>query len=107
MKNTGKKKDPKEKMLIGLKKARTSLDRIIAILSAENLDKEGKEEDKCFGIIQQNLSVIGLLKSVNTAMLENHINLYIKEVKKGQMNKRRLEQMKEEILKTVRQAQNK
>jgi hypothetical protein len=38
-------------------------------------------------------------------MLENHIDLYIKEVKKGKMSKSSLDKMKEEILKTVRSAQ--
>jgi DNA-binding FrmR family transcriptional regulator len=98
-------KNNKQKVLIGLKKAHTSLGRIIDALSKESGSKH--DEDKCFNVIQQNLSVIGLLKSVNIAMLENHIDLYIKEVKKGKMSKSSLEKMKEEILKTVRQAQNK
>ncbi len=96
-------KNNKQKVLIGLKKAHTSLSRIIDVLSKE---VDGKhDDDKCFNVIQQNLSVIGLLKSVNIAMLENHIDLYIKEVKKGKMSKGSLEKMKEEILKTVRSAQ--
>jgi len=98
-----KKKENREKVLIGLKKAYTSLGRIIAVLPEEGNSKQ--EEDKCFSVIQQNLSVIGLLKSVNIAMLENHIDLYIKEVKKGKMSKSSLDKMKEEILKTVRSAQ--
>ena len=96
-------KNNKQKVLIGLKKAHTSLGRIIETLS-DNGNNKWKEV-KCFNVIQQNLSVIGLLKSVNIAMLENHIDLYIKEVKKGKMSKNSLEKMKEEILKTVRSAQ--
>jgi DNA-binding FrmR family transcriptional regulator len=100
------KENNKQKVLIGLKKAHTSLGRIIEALSEDNTTSS-KSEDKCFKIIQQNLSVIGLLKSVNIAMLENHIDLYIKEAKKGKMSKNSLDKMKDEILKTVRQAQNK
>jgi len=98
-----KKKENKQKVLIGLKKAHTSLSRIIDVLNTEVDDKH--DDNKCFNVIQQNLSVIGLLKSVNLAMLENHIDLYIKEVKKGKLGKKDLEKMKEEILKTVRSAQ--
>jgi len=96
-------KNKKARVIIGLKKAHTSLGRIIKILENE----KNQKEDKCFNIIQQNLSVIGLLKSVNISMLENHIDLYIKEIKKGKMSKNNLDTMKREILKTVRQAQNK
>jgi DNA-binding FrmR family transcriptional regulator len=98
-------KNNKQKVLIGLKKAHTSLGRIIDTLSKETDGKHN--DDKCFNVIQQNLSVIGLLKSVNITMLENHIDSYIKEIKKGKMSKNSLDKMKEEILKTVRQAQNK
>ena len=98
-------KNNKQKVLIGLKKAHTSLGRIIDALGQETNSKHN--DDKCFNIIQQNLSVIGLLKSVNITMLENHIDSYIQEIKKGKMSKSSLDKMKEEILKTVRQAQNK
>ena len=95
-------KNNREKILIGLKKAHTSLGRIINILTVEN---SSHNDNHCFKIIQQNLSVIGLLKSVNIAMLESHIDLYIKEVKKGKMSKNNLDKMREEILKVVKNAQ--
>ncbi len=98
------KNDKKNKVLIGLKKAHSSLGRIIKILDQDN--QSGMDE-RCFSLIQQNLSVIGLLKSVNVAMLENHIDLYIKRTVKGVMSRKALKKMKEEIIKTVRQAQDK
>jgi len=49
--------------LTNLKKAKTSLQNIITMI----------EEDKyCMDIIQQNLAVIGLLKSVNKQLIHDH-----------------------------------
>ncbi len=95
----------KVKILIGLKKARTSLDKIINNLESE---VDGVTVDKkCFDVIQQNLSVIGLLKSANTAMLENHLDFYIENVDKKNVKKKELEKMKEEIIRIVQIAQKK
>ena len=99
------KEEKQKKILIGLKKAQSSLGRIIEVLEeSEENGNDGKDE-KCFSVIQQSLSVIGLLKSVNTMMLENHISSYIKNLQKEKISKRKLERMKEEILKTIKQAQ--
>jgi CsoR family transcriptional regulator, copper-sensing transcriptional repressor len=58
-----------QKVLIWLKKARTSLDKIIKMV----------EDDKyCIDIIQQNLAVIWLLKSANMNLLESHMNCCVK-----------------------------
>ena len=93
----------KAKILIGLKKARTSLDKIIQELESE----DGDADKKCFDVIQQNLSVIGLLKSANTSMLENHLDFYIENVDKKNVKKKELEKMKEEIIRIVQIAQKK
>ena len=54
-----------EKSLINLKKARSLLEKIITM----------KEDGKyCIDIMQQNLAVIGLLKSANQALMEGHLN---------------------------------
>ena len=95
------KNNKKKKILIGLKKAQSSLKRIVDLLE----DESKNNQDQCFSIIQQNLSIIGLLKSVNINMLENHIDLYIREVEKKKIGKKKLDKMKEEILKTIRNAQ--
>lgn len=96
-----KKIDQKAKILIGLKKARTSLDKIVQELENQNTDK------KCFDVIQQNLAVIGLLKSANIAMLKNHLDMYIDETGNGKKQKNELQKMKEEIVKIVQIAQKK
>ncbi len=99
----GKKEDQRKKLLIGLKKARTSLDKIIAELENGTQDTQSR----CFDVIQQNLSVIGLLKSANTTMLEGHLDMYINKVEKTPKQKKELEKMKKEIVKIVQTAQKK
>lgn len=55
----------KTKSITNLKKASSLLNKIIAMA----------EEDKyCVDIMQQNLAVIGLLKSSNQMLLEGHLN---------------------------------
>jgi CsoR family transcriptional regulator, copper-sensing transcriptional repressor len=54
----------KKKAIIALKKARTSTDRVIKMI---------ENNDYCVNIIQQNLAVVGLLKSAYQALLENHL----------------------------------
>ncbi len=99
------KEEKQKKILIGLKKAQSSLERIIEVLEKDKESGGAGKEEKCFSIIQQSLSIIGLLKSVNMMMLENHISSYIRNLKKEKISKHKLERMKEEILKTIKQAQ--
>ncbi len=81
--------------LTALKKAKTSLDRIITMV----------EENKyCINIIQQNLSVMGLLKSVNSKLLESHLSsCFVEWVKSN--DKDRLDKMIAEISMIVKTAQ--
>ncbi|XLQ20025.1 MAG: metal-sensing transcriptional repressor [Candidatus Moraniibacteriota bacterium] len=92
----------KQKVVIALKKARTSLDKILS-----NIEREGNSDKKCFDIIQQNLAVIGLLKSANISILENHLDMYIDNASKGVKQKKELQKMKDEIVKIVVTAQKK
>jgi len=95
----------KQKVVVGLKKARTSLDRILDDL--ENIMEDKKVDDNCFDVIQQNLAVIGLLKSVNTAMLEGHLESQLDSIGNGAKQKRALNNIKEEIIRVVQMAQSK
>ncbi|MEI7749439.1 MAG: metal-sensing transcriptional repressor [Candidatus Moraniibacteriota bacterium] len=54
----------KEKVLIAIRKAKTSLGKIETMM---------EREPDCFPVIQQVLAVIGLLKSANLLMLDRHI----------------------------------
>lgn len=95
-------KTDKNKILIGLKKAHTSLGK--SIDRVEQGEIKGQEK-ACFDVIQQNLAVIGLLKSSNLLMLEKHIDQFISTKKK--MTPRDAKKMKEEVLKIVAAAQKK
>ncbi len=89
----------KKKIIIALKKARTSLDKIITRI--EN------DDSQCFDTIQQSLSVIGLMKNANNHILEKYVDDYIENVADKEKSKEDLLKMKEEIIKIVQNAQNK
>lgn len=94
--------DKRKKIVIALKKARTSIDKIL-----ENIDKPEKE-GTCFDVIQQNLAVIGLLKSANITMLENHLDAHIENMKNAsQTEKKKMQQVRDEVVRIVKTAQNK
>lgn len=90
----------RKKVIIALRKAETSLGKIIA-----SVEKDSLAELNCFPVIQQSLSVIGLLKSANTLMLEGHIEREL-ATWKGMSSKRR-EEFIAEILRVVVAAQKK
>jgi DNA-binding FrmR family transcriptional regulator len=59
----------KQKALISFKKAQSSIAKIITMV----------EQDKyCINIMQQNLAVLGLLKSAHQMLMENHLNMCFK-----------------------------
>lgn len=79
----------KEKTLINFKKAVSLLNKVIEMT-----------EDKryCIDIMQQNLAVIGMLKSANQMLLENHLNTCFKNAMAAK-NEKIKQEMIEEILK--------
>jgi len=58
-------KDKKQDSLINFKKAHSHLENIIRM--TEN-------NEYCINIMQQNMAVIGLLKSAHQMLMENHFN---------------------------------
>ena len=86
----------KKKIVIGLKKAHTLLARVIKMT-------EGNKY--CIDIMQQNLAVIGLLKSAHQALMENHLRTCFKNAMASK-NEKVKEKMVEEIL-TVSKLANK
>ncbi|MGB2791715.1 MAG: metal-sensing transcriptional repressor [Candidatus Moraniibacteriota bacterium] len=89
--------DQKAKISIALKKARTSLEKILAAIDTRDTD--------CFPIIQQNLAVIGLLKSANLLMLESHMERTAQKLSGNQA--KQLRALHKELLKIVNTAQSK
>lgn len=82
----------KEKALINFKKAQSLLGKIID-MTEKNV--------YCMDIMQQNLAVIGLLRSAHEMLMENHLNSCFKNAMASK-NERKKNQMTEEILKVTK-----
>lgn len=84
--------DEKNKHLIALRKAKALIEKII-----------GMAEDKkyCIDIMQQCLAAIGLLKSANQEMLQNHLGHCFRSAMKSASEVKQ-QKMIEEILKVVK-----
>ena len=82
----------KEKALINFKKAQSLLLKII---------KMTEEGEYCINIMQQNLAVIGLLRSAHEMLMENHLNTCFKNAI-ATRNERRKKEMTKEILKVTK-----
>lgn len=81
-------KNKKQNSLINFKKAHSLLGRIIKMV-------ENKEY--CVDIMQQNMAVVGLLKSAHQMLMENHLNTCFKKAFETK-NEKRKKEMVEEIL---------
>jgi DNA-binding FrmR family transcriptional regulator len=80
--------DYDKKILTALKKAKSHLDKVI---------KMTEECEYCVSVLQQNLAVIGLLKSANSKLLERHLNTCFVTALRGADEKKK-KKMIEEIL---------
>lgn len=58
-------------------------------------------DEYCISIMQQNLAVIGLLKSAHQMLMENHLNTCFKNAA-GSDNEKRKQEMIREILKVAK-----
>jgi len=83
-----------EKTMINFKKAKSHLEKVI------KMTEDGKY---CIDIMQQNLAVIGLLKSAHQQLMEGHLNSCFKNAMKTS-NEKRKQEMIEEILKVSKLA---
>ena len=82
----------KEKALIGFKKAHSLLAKII------DMTEKG---EYCVDIMQQDLAVIGLLRSAHELLMENHLNSCFANAM-ASTNERKKKEMTEEILKVTK-----
>lgn len=82
----------KEKTLINFKKAQSLLAKIIKMV---------ENNEYCIDIMQQNLAVIGLLKSAHQMLMENHLNTCFRSAM-GVKNEKKKQEMIEEILKVTK-----
>jgi DNA-binding FrmR family transcriptional regulator len=82
----------KKETLINFKKANSLTSKIIEMI---------EEGDYCVDIMQQNLAVIGLLRSAHEMLMENHLNSCFKNAMASK-NEKRKKEMTAEILKVTK-----
>ena len=85
-------KSNQSKSLVNFKKARSHITKIITMV------EDGRY---CIDIMQQNLAVIGLLRSAHQMLMENHLNTCFKNAM-GSENKKKKQEMTDEILKVTK-----
>jgi len=78
--------DKKKNVLVSFKKAQSHIGKIIKMI-------EGDEY--CIDVMQQNLAVIGLLRSAHQSLMENHLNTCFKKVMGTKDEKKKKEMIKE------------
>jgi CsoR family transcriptional regulator, copper-sensing transcriptional repressor len=83
--------DKKKKIQIGFKKASSLLSKITDMV---------EEDHYCIEVMQQNLAVIGLLRSAHEMLMANHLNTCFRSAMASK-NEKRKQQMIEEILKVT------
>ena len=81
----------KEKTLVNFKKAQSLIGKIISMV---------ERNEYCIDVMQQNLAVIGLLKSAHQMLMENHLDTCFRRAM-ATKNTRRKREMVEEILKVT------
>lgn len=81
----------KQKTLINFKKAQGSILKIIKMV---------ENNEYCIDIMQQNLAVIGLLKSAHQMLMKGHLNTCFRKAM-GARNEKRKQEMTNEILKVT------
>ncbi|MEK7535122.1 MAG: metal-sensitive transcriptional regulator [Patescibacteria group bacterium] len=82
----------KQKILIGLKKAESLLKKITSMVESDGY---------CIDIMQQNLAVIGLLRSVHSQIMKDHLSSCFIEGMNSK-DRRKQQQLVEEIIKVNR-----
>ena len=79
----------KQKISISLKKAQTHIGKIIKMID---------DGEYCIDVMQQNLAVLGLLKSAHQMLMKNHLETCFKKAMASKDEKAKKE-MTQEILK--------
>lgn len=80
--------------MINFKKAKSHIEKVIKMI---------EDGEYCIDIMQQNLAVIGLLKSAHQQLMEGHLNTCFKNAMKTS-NEKKKQEMIEEILKVSKLA---
>jgi len=80
-----------KKILINFKKASSLLSKINQMVENDHY---------CIEVMQQNLAVIGMLRSAHEKLMENHLNTCFRSAMASK-NEKKKKQMTEEILKVT------
>lgn len=81
------------KTLINFKKAKSHMEKVIQMI---------ENGDYCIDVMQQNLAVIGLLKSAHQMLMEGHLTTCFTNAMKASNNEKRKQEMIQEILKVTK-----
>lgn len=73
-----------EKALVAFKKAQGQINKLVKMVEGDKY---------CIDIMQQNLAAIGLLKSANKLILENHLKTHAKEQIKSSSGEKAIEEL--------------
>lgn len=84
--------ESRKKAFLNFKKSKSLLEKIIKMIESD---------EYCISIMQQNLAVIGMLKSAHQLLMEGHLDSCFKKAMSGS-NKKRQTEMIEEILKVTK-----
>lgn len=79
-------------ILINFKKAQSLITKIIEMIEAD---------EYCINVMQQNLAVIGLLKSAHQMLMENHLNTCFQKAM-ATKNESKKQEMTQEILRVTK-----
>jgi DNA-binding FrmR family transcriptional regulator len=82
----------KEKALVNLKKAKSLISKIMKMI---------EEDQYCIDIMQQNLAVMGMLKSSHEKLMKNHLNTCFRQAMETDDEEKK-QKMIEEITKVMR-----
>jgi len=85
-------KDNKKNTLVNFKKAQSHIGKIIAMIDGD---------EYCIDIMQQNLAVIGLLRSAHQMLMENHLNTCFKKAMDSK-NEKKKKEMTKDILRVTK-----
>lgn len=86
------KENHKKKIITGLKKASGSLTKIINMV---------EEDHYCIDVMQQNLAVIGLLRSAHELLMSNHLDTCFRSALASK-DEQKKQKMTAEILKVTK-----
>ena len=84
--------EKKKKVITGLRKASSLLNKVITMV---------EDDHYCIEVMQQNLAIIGLLRSAHEVLMENHLNTCFSSAIESK-NEKRKKIMTDEILKVTK-----